>query len=33
MELSTEKSKVSVWVVPTNEELTIARDTQRILGL
>lgn len=25
-------SKVQVWVVPTNEELVIARDTQKILG-
>jgi acetate kinase len=33
MKISTEKSKVDVWVVPTNEELVIARDTQRILGL
>lgn len=30
--LSTEDSKVSVWVVPTNEELVIARDTYRLLG-
>ncbi len=30
--LSTEESKVSVWLVPTNEELVIARDTQRLLG-
>ena len=26
-------SKVSVWIVPTNEEVVIARDTVRILGL
>ena len=26
-------SKVQVWIVPTNEELVIARDTYRILGL
>ena len=31
--LSTNDSKVSVFVVPTNEEVVIARDTQRILGL
>jgi len=31
--ISTDKSKVAVFVVPTNEELVIARDTQRILGL
>lgn len=31
--LSTADSKVSTWIVPTNEELVIARDTQRILGL
>jgi acetate kinase len=33
-EISTPGSKVAVWVVPTNEELLIARDTLRcILGL
>jgi len=26
-------SKVSVYVIPTNEELVIARDTVRLLGL
>jgi acetate kinase len=26
-------SKVSVWVIPTNEELMIARHTGRLLGL
>ena len=31
--LSLADSKASAWVVPTNEELVIARDTQRILGL
>jgi len=31
--LSTPDSKVAVFVVPTNEELVIARDTVRILGL
>ena len=31
--LSLPDSKVEVWVVPTNEELVIARDTVRILGL
>jgi len=33
MKISKDTSKVDVWVVPTNEELVIARDTQRILGL
>lgn len=31
--LSNDDSKVAVYVVPTDEELVIARDTQRILGL
>lgn len=31
--ISTPESKVEVFVVPTNEELVIARDTYRILGL
>ena len=31
--LSTERSKVSAWVIPTNEELMIARHTGRLLGL
>ena len=33
MELSTPDSKVKVFVVPTNEELAIVKDTVRILGL
>lgn len=32
IELSTEDSKVKVFLIPTNEELVIARDTYRILG-
>ena len=31
--ISTEQSKVSVWVIPTNEELMIARHTGALLGL
>jgi acetate kinase len=31
--LSKPTSKVEVWVVPTNEELVIARDTRRIAGM
>ena len=31
--LSTPTSKVAVWMIPTNEELVIAQDTVRILGL
>lgn len=31
--ISTPDSKVEVWIVPTNEELVIARDTVRLLGL
>ncbi|MFW6381733.1 MAG: acetate/propionate family kinase, partial [Bacillota bacterium] len=31
-EISTEKSKVRVFVIPTNEELVIARDTQEIVA-
>ncbi len=31
--ISKEDSKVAVWVIPTNEEVVIARDTVRILGL
>jgi len=31
--ISTAKSKVSVWVIPTNEELMIARHTGSLLGL
>ena len=30
--ISTPQSKVSVWVVPTNEELAIARETVKVLG-
>ena len=30
-EISTERSRIPVWVVPTNEELLIARDTQDIV--
>jgi acetate kinase len=31
--ISTQSSKVSTWVIPTNEELMIARHTGRLLGL
>jgi acetate kinase len=31
--ISTSRSKVSAWVVPTNEELLIARHTWALLGL
>jgi acetate kinase len=31
--ISTERSQVSAWVIPTNEELMIARHTGRLLGL
>jgi len=31
--ISTEQSKVSAWVIPTNEELVIARHTGALLGL
>jgi acetate kinase len=31
--ISTTQSKVSAWVVPTNEELMIARHTWSLLGL
>lgn len=31
--ISTPKSKIQVWVIPTNEELMIARDTKEMLGL
>jgi acetate kinase len=31
--ISTAKSKTSAWVIPTNEELMIARHTQSLLGL
>jgi acetate kinase len=31
--ISTQKSKVSTWVIPTNEELMIARHTGALLGL
>ena len=30
--ITKEDSKVQAWIVPTNEELVIARDTYRILG-
>jgi acetate kinase len=30
--ISTESSSVSVWTIPTNEELMIARHTQRVVG-
>ena len=33
VKLSTADSKVQVWVVPTNEELLIARDTKELCGL
>ena len=29
---STDSSKVEAWVIPTNEELLIARDTQEIVS-
>ena len=32
-EISTPNSKVKVYVIPTNEELVIARDTKRLLNL
>jgi len=32
-EISTSSSKVSAWVIPTNEEMMIARHTGRLLGL
>ncbi|HYV82222.1 MAG TPA: acetate kinase, partial [Pyrinomonadaceae bacterium] len=31
--ISTTRSKISVWVIPTNEELMIARHTGALLGL
>ena len=31
--ISKPDSKVQVWIVPTNEEVVIARDTVRLLGL
>jgi len=31
--ISTSRSKISVWVIPTNEELMIARHTGALLGL
>ena len=33
VKISTPDSKIEVWVVPTNEELVIARDTVELLGL
>ena len=32
VEISTKDSKVKVWVIPTNEELLIARDTLAIVS-
>ena len=32
MRISTDTSKVQAWVIPTNEELMIARDTWRLIG-
>lgn len=31
-EISTDDSKVKIFLIPTNEELVIARDTRRIVG-
>ena len=31
--ISTPDSKIQVWIVPTNEEVMIARDTVRVAGL
>ena len=31
--ISKPDSKTQVWIIPTNEELVIARDTCRLLGL
>ena len=31
IEISTPDSKIKVWIVPTNEELVIARDTKQIV--
>ena len=31
-EISSEESKVKVYVIPTNEELMIARETEKIIG-
>ena len=33
VQISTEDSKVKVFVIPTNEELAIARETVRVAGL
>ena len=30
--LSTEDSNIQVWLIPTNEELMIARDTYRLMN-
>ena len=30
--ISTDSSKVEIWVIPTNEELLIARDTMEIVS-
>ena len=32
VKLSTEKSKVAVYLIPTNEELVIAKDTEKIVS-
>ena len=32
VEISTPDSKVKVWIVPTNEELAIARETKALLS-
>lgn len=32
LKLSTDESKVAVWVIPTNEELAIARETREVLS-
>ncbi|MEG2295359.1 MAG: acetate kinase, partial [Oscillospiraceae bacterium] len=31
-EISSENSKVKVWIIPTNEELLIARDTKILIN-
>ena len=32
IQISTADSKVAAWVIPTNEELAIARDTAKIIS-
>ena len=32
IKISTDDSKVEIWVIPTNEELLIARDTMEIVS-